>query len=273
MQMKIRWTFIMILVLMSGCGKEIPKDIIKPDKMENVLYDYHMAMSMFNNQYHMENHQKNSLMNYIYDKHQITAAVFDSSMVWYTREARELTAIYDKLEKRFKREHNHMESLLSNRDGENSMQTSYGDTVDIWRKRDFYWMSKNSLSGLVAFDFKTDTNFHERDAFLWNLDVHFFSEGKVAMGLNVIYQNDSIVGESRIVDKSGKQRIYLYTDSTYKIKALNGFVTVLGDSAQTPRVLVKDISLVRYHRPLPDSLSNDSIKAIKTSQTTDRKRR
>ena len=268
--MKIRWTFIMIWVLMTSCGKEIPKDIIQPDKMEAVLYDYHMAMSMFNNQFHMENHQKNSLMNYVYDKHQITAEVFDSSMVWYTREAQELTAIYERLDKRFKREHNHMETILSNRDGENSMITSYGDTVDIWRKRDFYWMSKNSLSSQVSFDFKTDTNFHERDAFLWNLDFHFMSEGKIAMGLNVIYQNDSVIGETRIVDKSGKQSIYLSTDSAYKIKALNGFFTVLDDSVQTPRVLVKDISLMRFHRSLPDSLSNDSV-AVKN--VTDRKKR
>jgi len=257
--MRIRWTFMIILALMTSCGKEIPKGIIQPDKMEDVLYDYHLAMGMFNNQFHMENHQKNSLMNYVYDKHQITAEVFDSSMVWYTREAQELTAIYEKLEKRFNREHNHMETILSNRDGENTMMTSFGDTVNIWRKRDFYWMSKNSLSNKVIFDFKTDTNFHERDAFLWNLDFNFFSEGKVAMGLNVIYQNDSVIGESRIVDKSGKQSVYLYTDSAYKIKALNGFVTVLDDSLQTPRILLKDISLIRYHRSLPDSLSNDSI--------------
>jgi len=261
--MKIRWSFIMMLVLMTSCGKEIPKDIIQPDKMEAVLYDYHMAMSISNNQHHMENPQKKSLMNYVYDKHQITAASFDSSMVWYTRETQELTAIYERLEKRFKREHNHMETVLSNRDGENSMMTSYGDTVDIWRKRDFYWMSKNSLSSQIVFEFKADTNFHERDAFLWNLNFNFFSEGKVAMGFNVIYQNDSVIGESRIIDKSGKQSVYLYTDSAYKIKALNGFFTVLSDSVQTPRVLVKDISLVRYHRSLSDSLSKDSVEIKK----------
>ena len=37
--MKIYWKLIMALVLMTGCGKQIPGDIIQPQKMENVLYD------------------------------------------------------------------------------------------------------------------------------------------------------------------------------------------------------------------------------------------
>ena len=44
--MKIRWTWIACLALMTSCGKEIPDDIIQPDQMEEVLYDYHLSIGM-----------------------------------------------------------------------------------------------------------------------------------------------------------------------------------------------------------------------------------
>ena len=31
---------------MAGCGKKIPEDIIQPDAMESLLYDYHLASTM-----------------------------------------------------------------------------------------------------------------------------------------------------------------------------------------------------------------------------------
>lgn len=248
MKAKTIWTLLVALVLMTGCGKHIPNDIIQPDKMEQVLYDYHLAKAMSSSNHHLENYQKNLLMNSVFDKHHITSAVFDSSMVWYTREAQELIAIYERLEKRFKREHSHMESILSSREEENTIITSYGDTVDIWRKKDLFWLTGNQMFKRMTFDFRSDSNFHDKDAFLWDMDLHFFSKGKAIIGFNVVYKNDSVVGETRIVEQSGKQSIYLYTDSAYVIQSLNGFISIMDDSISSPKILVKDITLTRYHR-------------------------
>ena len=253
--MKRHWIFIIGLAILTSCGKHIPSDVLKPEQMENVLYDYHLAMGMFGNKHTIENHQKNAFMNYIYNKHKITSAEFDSSMVWYTREAIELRSIYERLEKRFKRDHNHMESLLANRNEENTITTSYGDTVDIWRKRDIIWMSKGPLNNKVAFDFKADTNFHAKDAFSLNMDIHFLKPGELTLGMNVIYSNDSVIGKTLQVNKSGKQTIFVHTDSAYQIKELNGFIYVNNDTIKDPRILINNISLMRYHKQEADTLT------------------
>jgi predicted small lipoprotein YifL len=42
--MNKRISQIAMLALLTGmisCGKKVPKDIIQPDAMENLLYDYH----------------------------------------------------------------------------------------------------------------------------------------------------------------------------------------------------------------------------------------
>lgn len=250
--MKIRGTLIAALMIMTGCGKEIPEDIIQPDKMENVLYDYHLAMGMSNS---LKTPEKEAYKNFVFEKHRISEAQFDSSMVWYTREAQELTSIYENLDKRFKREHAQAETLLESREGESVRITAPGDTVDIWNKAEILWMTRSPFSNPVTFEFKADSNFHAKDAFQWDMNVHFFSKGEMSVGLNVVYENDSIVGKTRQITQSGKYSIYLKNDSTYKIKGMNGFIHVMEDSVLNPSILIHDISLMRYHRLTSDSVS------------------
>lgn len=259
--MKIRWTLIAALALMTSCGKEIPKDIIQPEQMEDILYDYHLSQGMNQNG---KSTEKEAHKNYIFRKHQVTEALFDSSMVWYTRESQELTAIYESLNRRFKREHDHFERLLDSREDNLSHTSISGDTVDIWRKGDIHWLADNPLSKQQVFEIKADTTFHERDAFLWDMDYHFFAEGKAVMGMNVVYENDSVIGETKLVETSGSQSISLQTDSAYKVKMLNGFIYVLEDSVQEPNILIHGMSLTRYHRPEPtDSLKTDEVQTEK----------
>ena len=270
--MKFRWILLACLAFLTSCGKEIPDDIIQPDQMEQVLYDYHLSMGMSSN--NLKNTEKVAHKHYIFKKHGITEAEFDSSMVWYTRESQELMGIYENLNKRFSREYNHVERLLESREDANMRTSVSGDTVDIWRKADMYWMTKAPLNNQLAFEIKSDTTFHERDAFLWSMDYIFFSPGEVVMGMNVVYENDSVIGTTQVVNESGSQSIYLHTDSAYRVKMLNGFIYVPNDSDLKPNVLVHKLSLTRYHRSGLDSLTTDTIhkeKEMKTSQPIEEK--
>ena len=257
--MKFRWILIACLALLSSCGKEIPDEIIQPSKMEKVLYDYHLTLGMSENS---KNTEKEARKKYVFQKHGITAADFDSSMVWYTRESQELMGIYENLNKRFKREYEHVERLLESREEINTRSFASGDTVNIWMKEDILWFTKAPLNNKLTFEIKVDTTFHQRDAFDWNMDWYFMAEGEAIMGLNVIYDNDSVIGITKSITESGSQSIYLHTDSAYNIKSLNGFVYVPQNQAKQPNILLHKINLTRYHMPEPkDSLSTDSVSA------------
>ena len=257
--MKFRWTLIACLALLTSCGKEIPDEIIQPSKMERVLYDYHLTLGMSENS---KNTEKEARKNYIFQKHGITSAEFDSSMVWYTRESKELMSIYENLNKRFKREYEHVERLLESREEANTRSFASGDTVDIWMKEDILWFTKAPLNNRLTFEIKADSTFHPRDAFNWNMNYYFMAEGEAIMGLNVIYENDSVMGMTKSITESGPQSIYLHTDSAYNIKALNGFIYVPENQTKQPNILLHKIDLTRYHMPEPtDSLSTDSVSA------------
>ena len=260
--MKFRWTFIVGLAFLTSCGKEIPDEIIQPKKMERVLYDYHLMLSLSDNS---KSTEREANKNYIFQKHGITKADFDSSMVWYTRETKELMTIYENLNKRFKREYEHTARLLESREDTDSRTFASGDTVDVWIKENLLWFTKAPLNNLQTFEIKADTTFREKDAFYWNMDYCFFAEGEAIMGLNVVYENDSVIGMTKSVTQSGPQNIYLHTDSTFNIKTLNGFIYVPENQDEKPNILVHHISLTRYHlTESTDSLSSDSIpKTIK----------
>ena len=259
--MKFRWTLIAALALMTSCGKQIPSDVIQPKKMEKVLYDYHLSLSMAQSS---KNVEKEAQRNYVFQKHNISEAEFDSSMVWYTRESKELMTIYENLNKRFRREYSHIERLLESREDTNSQSFISGDTVNIWRKGDIHWFNSAPLYRQLAFEIKPDTTFHPQDAFLWSMDCHFFAEGKIVMGMNVMFENDSVIGTTKTIETSGKHEIYLHTDSTYQIKTLNGFIYVpeQEDAKFDPKVLASHISLTRYHMvESADTLSTEQKEA------------
>lgn len=242
--MKIRWIFIIALMCLTSCGKQIPDHVILPEKMEEVLYDYHLTMAMSND---LKNAEKTAYKEHVFKKHRITEAEFDSSMVWYTRETKLLYAMYEKLNKRFTREYKNVEMKLESRQEASTYQYESGDSLNIWHTNNLAWMSESPLHHLLSFEIKPDTTFHEGDAFLWEADFHFTSKGKVMMGINMINGNDFVYGKTLQVDSSGHQSIYLHTDTAFQIKTLNGFIYVPKDSTSNTHVLVHNITLTRYH--------------------------
>ena len=46
MDMKLHWIFIIALAILTSCGKQIPSNVLSPKEMEEVLYDYHLAMGL-----------------------------------------------------------------------------------------------------------------------------------------------------------------------------------------------------------------------------------
>ena len=85
---------------MWSCGKKVPEDIIQPQAMENLLYDYHLATTMSADLPYDENYKKQAYLAYVFQKHGVTEAEFDSSMVWYSRHSDEMNTIYQNLQKR-----------------------------------------------------------------------------------------------------------------------------------------------------------------------------
>lgn len=258
----VRWVAVVAgLSFLVGCGKQIPGGIIPPEKMEKVLYDYHLSVSMTNNLEYSEYYKKKSYNDYVFQKHGVTEEEFDSSMVWYTRHVDELTTIYSNLSERFKKDKQRIDAVLEAREATDFVSLP-GDTVEAWPYRKLYWLASTPLNNLVTFTIEPDTNYHPKDAFLWKANYTFLAEGKAAMAFNILYDNDSVIGQSKLIASSGMDSLYLYTDSAYNIKSINAFIYLMPDSSGISSMLVNELSLTKYHAPkdstqvVTDSLSD-----------------
>jgi len=283
--MKKRLYIVIAVSLLSACGKKVPDDIIQPDAMESLLYDYHLASTMSTSLPYNETYKKEAYFDYVFQKHNVTEAEFDSSMVWYTRHAEELAAIYHSLQERLEREEKQMKEQVAKRDNQIDVSMS-GDTVDVWQDRTMYWLSASSLTNKLTFDLKTDTTFRPRDAMALEADFHFIPSkgvsGKAVMALNFYFDNDSVQGQTHLVTRPGKQRLYLRPDSAFAIQSISGFIYYTDDNHPDATLLISDIRLTRYHQDVSASsvvsseeqeVKTDTLKkTVQERQTINRSR-
>ena len=264
---KFGWIILVGASLMTGCGNSKPNNVIPPAKMEKVLYDYHLTLAISSKLPSSEDYKKQAYKNYLFEKHNITSAQFDSSMVWYTRNSYELSKIYQNLDKRFSREKTKLTSILQERHID--IATQAGDTVNIWNYYPVYWLTDAPMNNKFTFAMNADTNFWVKDAFAWNADITYLNPGKVTMGLNIRFKNDSVIGKTISMTQSGHHSLYVQADSLNEIKDINGFIYIDKDSVhQTPNVLISNLSLFKYHQSEEKAISDTDDQSKKESKET-----
>ncbi|WP_455585051.1 DUF4296 domain-containing protein [Bacteroides sp.] len=271
---RFQWCIILLVVFIAGCKVRRPSDVLPESTMENLLYDYHIAKAMGDNLPYNENYKKVLYADAVFKKYGTNKAVFDSSMVWYTRNTDVLAKIYEKVSKRLKAQQNSINHLIAIRD-KKPMTSEPGDSIDVWA-----WERMKRLTGMptdnkLTFVLPSDTNFKERDTLVWEVRYRFL-EGKpdttlaALMAMQITYENDSIISKTKKISGSGVQSISLQSDTLGTIREVKGFIYYPRE--KTPRTLLTDqITLMRYHSndtlyALNDSLKNDSLKLKPTKE-------
>lgn len=263
-----------------ACKQGTSKDVITPDALEAILYDYNVAKAMADELPYDERYTQPFYTDYVFRKHQVTEAQFDSSMVWYTRNTEELSKIYSNVTKRLKDDQGAINHLIAIRDNKPKMSAP-GDTVNVWYDKKLYRLTPTFASDRITFSLSADSNFKAYDEIRWKMRYSFMQSDfnkqnvQAVVSMSFTFENDSILAKTEKVSKSGWYTLSLKSDSSYKIKEVKGFVYLPKDSIKI-NLLVDEISLYRYHRPeqdsinkarqlvlVNDSLRNDSIKKAK----------
>ncbi len=232
-----------------ACKNKIPSKVIQPSKMENILYDYHLAQAMGDEFSGGENYKKDLLIQYVFKKHRVTKAEFDSSMVWYTRNMDKLNDIYKNVKKRY--DSADLSSFTYNSSAGRRMFPS-GDTVNIWSAESFYVLTASDLTNRIVEQIRTDTTFHQLDRLLLEMHTIDLSKDTADMyaGLSIRYENDSTSSITQMFQGSGIHRLEINAD-TMLMKQIHCFV-YLDDTIranEVPSVVISHLSLTRYHAP------------------------
>ncbi|MEG1563318.1 MAG: DUF4296 domain-containing protein [Bacteroides sp.] len=265
---RFQWCAISLMIgLLVGCEVKRPDGLIPESKMEELLYDYHIAQALGDNLPSDQNYKRALYTEAVFHKYGTSEAAFDSSLVWYTRNTEVLAKIYERVTKRMKTQQEGINHLIAVRDRKPQMTTS-GDSVNIWIGQRLALLAGTPLSNKLTFTLPADTNFKKRDRLQWEVRYRFL-EGKpdktraAIMGMQIVYENDSMISATKKVYQSGIQRIRLQSDTLGLIKEVRGFIYY---PASNPicTLLADKITLMRYHCTDTLSTAKDSLKTDST---------
>jgi len=254
-----------IAILLAGCkqDKQLP-----PDEMRDILYDYHLALSMLsidgqrgdNDSAQAYNEQLYKLA--VLRKHDVSEEEFEHSMHYYMRHTDEMEKVYQSLAERMKQEAERMGVSASrlNLDGEFSE-----DTTNIWPLASGQVLMTQSPYNVVSFRVPADTAFHKGDRFNISFDSHFlfqegYKDGLVLLAIRL--GNDSVVAHNLHFSASTHYNLDVDDGRKLGVKEVKGFIILNRgkdtNAASTLKLLVLDnIRLVRMHRGTPTTENAD----------------
>lgn len=248
--------FILLFVLsLAACKVELPDNIIKPDKMEALLYDYHLAQAMSSD---ADGEYKRKLYaEYVFDKHGVTKAEFDSSMVWYMRYPNHLYKMYGSLYDKMVAEVDELSGEGGGKESTTAALQNYltGDTVNLWQGINVELLSATPLRNNTRFMFDTDTTYKVGDSIIFSLDALFVKpharagvaqSAYAAMVLE--YADSTFTSTSQRIEASGHYTLSVERNFDSTISAIFGYIYYTdNDSLAESKMLAGEISLVRIH--------------------------
>lgn len=245
--------FALIITLFVSCKPKVPSDIIQPSKMEDLLYDYHLAQAVADQDApNKADYNRRLYFDAVLKKHKVTQAEFDSSMLYYQRHTERLYNIYDNINKRLQNE-----AGTNSGDGANSKYANLkanSDTALIWKGNTSEFLLASAPFNKMSFYIKADSSYHAGDAFEFSMDVQFIMEDgsrdAVAL-LAVRYDNDSIATQNIHMSSPSHYTIMIPSFPKHKIKDIRGFVYLskCGDSKTTLKMMcLSNIMLMKFHQ-------------------------
>ncbi len=266
--MNVLRLFIMPLIvcvaLLCSCTPQVPSQYIQQDDMEDILYDYHLAQAMAERSDERTEAKFNETLYYhaVLEKHGVTEADFDSSLVYYYTYTDRLTQIYNNISKRLEDEALRLGTVVGGMD-KYSQYSADGDTANVWSDATSMVLTPHSPYNKFTFKIETDSTYLLGDKFLFQFDADFLIQDGSSREANICmvlrYKNDSVATYNNIVRRDGPTQMTMFSDMKVRLKEICGFVFVgPGVKQESMKILFLDkVQLVRFHKPGAKATTTD----------------
>ncbi|MBO7110879.1 MAG: DUF4296 domain-containing protein [Bacteroidaceae bacterium] len=250
---------IALMLLLSGCRLNRPEDVLPPRKMEQFLYDYHLAQAIGQELPREDRYTTKAYIDWAYSHNGITPEQFDRSLVWYTRNPKELAKIYKRLSNRIDDEYKASSRVLSQIE-KKSFAIQSGDSVNLWYLDRTALLNTSAYMNRLTYKITRDTTFHKGDTISLNLSGTFVSTdsgvpGYAYMSLSAYY-TDSVSSADTLLRTNGRVGLSLILDSKKDFSSISGSINYLDSTDNRNSMLVlSGMELMRYHeKALPDTV-------------------
>ncbi len=266
--MKHSLYLVFILLAMVACKPSVPSAYIQPDDMEDLLYDYYLARAMSNDDHGGIDYVKRaSYFQAVLQKHQVTEAEFDSSLVYYHAHIDRMKSVFSRVNERLAAEGERVGAAVGDINRYSQYSTS-GDTANIWMGDSDVLLIPRATKNRWDFTVKADSTFRQGDSFMFQFVSESIWESgnpSAVVAICAVYDNDSIEQYTCQVVTSNTTQLTLRANNTSRLQELRGFI-YLGneDYADIRRLLfISQIQLIRFHqvKSAEDETNSESIPA------------
>lgn len=263
---------LILIFLLVSCKPTIPSEYIQPAALEDILYDYHIAMSIAMQKGNTPSEQKTYKMA-VLKKHEVTEQDFEHSLQYYLRHTEKLHKIYENLSLRLEAEAR-TQGISENDLNQFGSSMAQGDTADVWNKSKSMVLSPFAPRNYEPFVIEADTSFHKGDRLLMNFNSKFIIQDGVrdaVFVVTVVFKNDSISSQSFHISSDSYQSFNLLNAGNSEIKSVRGYFLMLKPEQITSTfklLILTNIHLIKMHinkseQNNSDSLSNnESIRTV-----------
>lgn len=261
--MRIFRTFFYLVVAVAAmavavsCAPGVPDEYIQPGEMEDILYDYQIAMAMANQgDMSQVDVREVAYKQAVLKKYGYSEKQFDSSLEYYMRHTDRLHDIYENISERLD---DQAKDLGANGTNLTADYSQNGDTTNVWKgSRSMILMPEPGFNS-YSFTVKVDTAFHVGDRLMMQLNsTYIIQEGtrNAAAVVAITLDNDSVISQVMRISSDSRQSLFVSGPPDRKIKAIKGYILFPPDNGVVPSTTVKilcltDIQLLRIHAPKP----------------------
>ena len=275
-------------ILLAACkaDDERAAGVISPDKMEDVLYDYHLLQAVAASTADADtleestNEELSSLNAQLFKKHGISEKQFNQSLEYYSRHIDQFYDIYDRLTARFEQAggagggvpHATAASLST-------------DTLQLYALERPVLLSATAQNRFVQDFGESVDSFHlqKGDRLVFSFDTRWIyqSGSKTAFAqISLRYQGDSIASFTKQIHSTGHQEVQINVGTERPVERIAVFIYQNAQPAPKPRFLLlsnialtlqrsKPVETDSLHSALGDSARVDSLPANAERQVRD----
>ncbi len=228
------------IAAMASCSR-VPDHVIQPEPMAELMADIRVADAVVavNGRRYTTEQSKLALKRAVMERHGVTEAQFDTSLIWYGHNIakyQEVTDLSIEILERRQRE-------LAKAAGEAAMSVA-GDSVDVWDLPQYVVITRRSPSDFIAFSRDSDPNWEPGDIYTFRARL---STPVVSATWNLTAEYDDGAISMLTADMSAanpaRQEITLFTDSTRTAVRVSGWLSVSPEGIKP--AIVDSISVVR----------------------------
>ncbi len=264
------------LLLLSACKPKIPSDIIQPDEMEDLLYDYHLAQGMSSEGNVNSHYNSHFYFEAALKKHNVTHAEFDSALVYYYTRSDRFIDIYKRVQERLGDEALVLGASTSEVE-RYITQSVTGDTLDVWDGNRREILIPTRPYHLMQFYIEADTSYRAGDSFLMTFTNTYLKQNSSKHAdayLAITYKNDSTISRNTIVSGNGSTTLRI-PPCDEQVKTIRGYISLgqrhdsNSDANEVCFLFLDRIQLIRFHKKSDTSEKKDTVKADTVSSKVD----